>query len=189
MRTILFAWELGAGFGHLMRLAPLARALSACGFRVYAALRDLNMAHGIFDPAVMLLSAPYRIVMSPPSRVADNFADVIAELTFADDGVLHAHASAWRNLFELIKPDLIVFDHSPTALLAARGLAARKVVIGNGFLVPPAGDVFPPLRPWDSPDVEEVGRREDVLVGRANRAMGKWGGEAFFAPGRFVWRC
>jgi hypothetical protein len=174
MPTILFTWELGAGLGHLMRLAPLAHALVARGFRVYAALRDLNMAAGIFDPAVMLLPAPYRIVMSPPSRAADNFADVIAEITFADDGVLTSYAGAWRNVFELVKPDLIVFDHSPTALLAARGLAARKVVIGNGFLVPPAGDIFPPLRPWDSPDVEEVGRREDVLVGRANRVIEKW---------------
>ncbi len=39
MSTILFAWELGGGLGHLVQLRPPAEALAARGHRVLAAVR------------------------------------------------------------------------------------------------------------------------------------------------------
>ena len=42
MSTILFAWELGAGLGHVMELAPLVNSASAKGHRVYASMRELS---------------------------------------------------------------------------------------------------------------------------------------------------
>lgn len=44
MSTILFAWELGAGLGHLMQMRPLVHALLEQGHRVAAASKDLSLA-------------------------------------------------------------------------------------------------------------------------------------------------
>jgi hypothetical protein len=60
-------------------------------------------------------------------------------------------ALPWRNLYELVKPDVILADHSPTALLAARDRKVRRAVIGTGFCCPP--DVYPQARQRRPPTV------------------------------------
>lgn len=54
---------------------------------------------------------------------------------------------AWRALFELLRPDLILYNHAPTALLATRGMSIPKALIGNGFFCPPKGLPMPSFRP------------------------------------------
>ncbi len=171
MATILFAWELGAGLGHIMRLSPLANHALALGHRVFAALRELRGAEGAFDPAVRLLPAPYwpGAAVTPPTTYC--FAGILRDLTFCNEQTLRTHAAGWRSIYELVRPDLIVFDHSPTALLAARGFVARRVVIGTGFTVP--SDVFPlpSLRPWREVSQRQLRAQEDQVLLVANRVL------------------
>jgi hypothetical protein len=47
-----------------------------------------------------------------------------------------------------VKPDLLIVDHGPTALLAAQGMGIRTVLLGNGFYVPPPVDPMPSMQPW-----------------------------------------
>jgi hypothetical protein len=169
--TVFFAWELGAGLGHVMQLAPLANALAARGHCVFAALRDLKSAGALFDPAVRLLPAPHLDRTLGPPTPTRSFADILADLTFGDDRVLANHTEAWRNLYRLTRPDLLVFDHSPTALLASRGAPARRVVFGNGFISPPDVWPFPPLRPVPP---ERLAATERELLGRANALLRAW---------------
>jgi hypothetical protein len=60
MPTINFAWQLGSGLGHLMRLLPLARGVAASGQnRVYLAFRHLTRAATIYGRvAANFLQAP-----------------------------------------------------------------------------------------------------------------------------------
>jgi hypothetical protein len=169
--TVLFAWELGGGLGHIMRLAPLANHLARQGHKIFAALRELRGAPGAFDPTVQLLPAPFRSGAPPPLRATTSFADVLDDITFADEGMLRSHVAAWRSLYDLIRPNLIVFDHSPTALLAARGLAVRRVITGNGFSVPPDQYPMPTLRPWEATNLDRLREREDQVLLRANRVL------------------
>src|ERR1700728_2291050 len=127
MATIFFAWELGGGLGHLMRIAPLAKALTAQGHRVFLAARDLSRVESIYlGSGVQYVQAPFlNAQFEPGYEKPVYFADLLHNIGFADDGCLLAHAEAWRSLYRLVRPDLIVFDHSPTALLAARGVPAR----------------------------------------------------------------
>ena len=135
MNMILLTWELGAGMGHLANLAPLAAGFVERGHRVVAALSDLSHADQAFAGLpVSFLQAPSR---ARPAGRGDNrartFAHILRDHGFADAGELRTRVEAWRNLYESVHPDLVVFDHSPTALLAARGLPLRRVLIGTGF--------------------------------------------------------
>lgn len=176
MTTILFVWELGGGLGHISQFAPLATALADNGHRVFVALRDLSAAAPFFARSkVQMLAAPYRPRRVEPGYTTTvSFAHILHNVGFGDDVSLAAHASAWRNLYRLIRPDAIVFDHSPTALLAARGAPARRVVLGSGFCVPP--DTFPlaPLRPWLAADPQRLGEDERPVLARVNRLLEHW---------------
>jgi hypothetical protein len=43
-RTVLFTWEIGQGFGHVLPLLPVARELKSRGCNVIFALRDVRGA-------------------------------------------------------------------------------------------------------------------------------------------------
>ncbi len=157
-KTVLFCWELGGGLGHMMQMLPLAEDLAKAGCRVFVALRQLERATDIFGRAgVSFLQAPAWLPGTPGRfRRPVTFAGLLANVGFGSDGELFARACAWRNLMRMVRPDLIIFDHSPTALLASRGLATRRALIGSGFCCPPDdGNIG-----WALPtanDVREVG--------------------------------
>ena len=182
MATILFAWELGGGLGHMMQILPLARALVKRGHRVYVVLREVAEAEAVFaGTGVCYLEAPhYRPGgRAAPFAVTRNFAHLLANVGWHDDRKLFALMCAWANLYALIKPDLVVFDHSPTALLASRGLPMRRAVIGSGFCVPPDESPWPPFRrPAEGEgDAARLAADEAGIRDRANRMLRHWGKE------------
>src|SRR5687768_1699763 len=133
MPTILFAWQLGSGFGHLAQMLPLATDLAAQGHRVYLAARNLRRAATLYgDAGVHFLQAPIPIEPVKLHKKPYCYAHLLAANGFGDDHQLFSLAAAWRNLFKLTTPDLVIVDHSPAALLAARGLDLRIATIGSG---------------------------------------------------------
>jgi hypothetical protein len=176
MGTVLLTWELGGGLGHLTQLGPLSEGLAARGHRVVAALRDLSRAKSVFNERVRLLQAPLAHTSAPPERRgAHTFAQILINTGFGDARQLSALTEAWRNVYEMVRPDLIVFDHSPMALFAAQGLAARKAVIGLGFFCPPDEYPLRNLRPWEKADPGVLRGEEDALLGRMNEQLKRWG--------------
>lgn len=177
MATVLFTWELGGGLGHMLQLLPLAQGLAAQGHRVCVALRNLAGAARVFGRAgVYFLPAPFKSAGRVPFRRTLNFAHILANVGWGDDEELFGLASAWRNLFRLVRPDLLVCDHSPTALLAAHGLPnVRRTAIGSGFLCPPDRSPFPPYRPIEQVDLQQLAADEQAVLGRANRILRQWG--------------
>src|SRR5262245_34668387 len=119
MAKILVAWELGGGLGHLTPLVPIVERLRDHGHRLFAAVRDLSGIDTVFAGLdVTYLQAPVKVSKSPdriePPRT---FAHILHNSGFARPAELRAMAEAWRSLYRLVEPDLIVFDHAPTALL------------------------------------------------------------------------
>jgi len=172
-RTILFAWELGGGLGHLLRFRRIAERLAAAGHRVLVVLRDLSQAHRLFPaPGIELLQAPIKTGPSPERfALPSTFAHVLFNMAFGNVDELCALVRAWRTLVQWAEPDLIVFDHSPTALLATRGYGAKRVLIGNGFCCPAVCSRFPDWRPWEHNDPDQLQRDEDRVLGNANRVL------------------
>jgi UDP:flavonoid glycosyltransferase YjiC (YdhE family) len=87
------------------------------------------------------------------------------------------YLQAWRTLFSLIQPDVVLFEHSPTALIAAHDKTFRKVLVGNGFFVPsPGSDPHAPFLPFPttqlSPEVVAGLMHDDAaLLACINRAL------------------
>ncbi len=176
MSTVLLTWELGAGTGHCVNLCPVADALCGQGHQVVAAVRNLATARRVFDSLpVKLLQAPYKGTW-PEKRIPEprNFAQILHNIGFGDDNELDALASAWRQLYAMIKPDLVAFEHSPTALLAARGIDFYRVVLGNAFHSPPEVSPLPDLRPWLPADDDPMPDCEDQIIKRLNRQLASW---------------
>jgi hypothetical protein len=183
MATVLIAWELGGGLGHLVPLRPLVRGLCQRGHRVVAALKDLSRAAGVFGrDGVSYLQAPFRL-----GQVANHvprprtFAHILHNVGFGDAEELRTLAGAWSSLYDYVQADLILFDHSPAALLAARRSAPggtplpRRAVLGAPFTCPPDAYPLPDLRPQLRGDPEALRRDEDAVLERANQVLTAWG--------------
>jgi len=177
MARILITWELGGGLGHLAPMAPIVRELRNRGHDIFAAVRELSHIDVLFGPyGVTYLQAPFKSTrcaqwINPPRTLGH----VLHNTGFSDPVELKGMAEAWRSLYAMVKPDLILFDHSPTALLAARTLDVRRAVIGTGFCCPPDVAPLPDMRTWMPDASEQLRQDEERLLGTINRQLEAWG--------------
>lgn len=152
MRTVLFAAELGYGFGHVARLIAVADALEPLGYRPVFAVGD------VCETFPILGHRPWPVHQAPVSRALPHlalndarykvgrFSDILYFVGYGNPDLLTPLVRAWEHLFLAVKPDLIVCDFSPTVTLAARG-QIPIVAIGDGFSQPPSTPAeFPTLR-------------------------------------------
>lgn len=170
MAKILFIWELGEGFGHMLKYPPLAAHFRDAGHEVVFALQDLSNAEAIFGKmGFPFVQTPMRL-RDPVCPIAEtrSYADILYNTGFDDGQVLMAQLRAWRTLYQYIKPDLVIFDHSPVAQLATRGLDIKRVAIGNGFMVPPMVSPFAELKDLKEPSGWSVQADEDRMVEMVN---------------------
>lgn len=172
MSRVLMCWELGANMGHIDRMLMSARALRVRGHEVLFALKDLARAHGrVVTEGYVVLQSPVWLprMVNPPRLV--NFSAVLAAAGWLDANGLAGLLSAWRSLFDLARPDLLVCDHAPTAMLAARGRGLPIAAIGNCFEIPPHGDAFPAMNYWDRSDAAECARSDARVLAPVNQAL------------------
>ncbi|MFI4967196.1 MAG: glycosyltransferase [Gammaproteobacteria bacterium] len=163
-------WELGAGYGHLAPLLSLARPLQADGHTVIFAVRDLTGAEAVLgESGIPYFQAPANF--APRHGSMHSYPQILLHTAFQDQDDLSSRARAWRALYALLEPDILVCDHSPTALLAARGLPLHCVATGNGFVLPPDVAPLPELRPWQATDSAQLERDEAQALDRANSVL------------------
>jgi len=161
MAKILFTWELGGGLGHLLPIRQLCDHLS--NHEVYFAARDLQFTQAIFAGSdVKVLVAP-AIQYTPQDAIANPgcFSQILFNCGFGEKETLHSLVNSWRNYYDLIQPDLVVFDHSPTALLASRDQSFKKVNMGTGFFCPPLQQ---PLAPFFTDSITAEERNEFIEI-------------------------
>jgi hypothetical protein len=172
MAKIVFTWELGAGFGHIAPHIDIIKALQAKGHTVAFVLRDLSRAGLLLSQyKINYFQAP--IKTSPiinPVKVPCTYAHILHNVGFDEVESLRGHIQGWRSLYEMIQPDLVLYDHSPTALIAARDYSFAKIVIGNGFFVPPVSPL-PNLRFWLKLDENKLLKDELHTLAIINQAL------------------
>jgi hypothetical protein len=173
MATVLFAWELGGALGHLMVISPIAKALAASGHRMVVAAKDIASARRVLGEKIELLPTPRSdIPLVFPQQ--QTYAHLLANVGFGDDSILESHNAAWKTIYDLVRPNLIILNFSPVALLAARGVPARRATLGPGFFVPPDVDPLPAFRPDQTLDWKEIDKVEAGLLARVNNLLKRW---------------
>ena len=176
MSKFLFAWELGANYGHLVRDLPVAERLRAAGHAVAFAVSDTRTAAELLAPRrFAFFQAP--LTLRPP-RLAHppaNYAELLLAENWGDRTSLLGRVEAWHSLFALIRPDLLVADHAPTALLAARCCGVRSIAMGSGFEIPPSTRPLPSIRPWEEIPEARLLQSEALILDRANGLPGMHG--------------
>lgn len=148
MRSILLAWELGAGLGHVTALHRVAAKFRARGFRCIAAVKDIGAAAVLSDAGVELVQAPR---WKTPQSCA-TLGDTLGDMGLADAEELRQRIETWRRIIDQTAPALVIADFAPGASFAARG-RVPLALIGNGFTLPPAGMPNFPLLHQISPPV------------------------------------
>ena len=176
MASILFCWELGAGFGHLTPHRAALAMLRQRGHSVHVAVRDLVRASKAFEG----LPFHYWQAPTPQSRPemayinTHNFAHILHNTGLGDSLGVAARMSAWKNIIAVTRPNVVLVDYCPTALLALRGLNIPTVVTGTGFFIPPNVSpcpVFPMVVNETTP--EKIAREEQQLLDAINTAVAR----------------
>ena len=173
MARVLICWELGNGLAYIEGLNMAARAIAKAGHEVQFAVRDLSHAERVLGTRFPYYQAPTtaiqrRMVLKHPMT----FADVLINLGYGNADAVTARVRAWRNLLDIVQPDIIRCAHAPGALLAARGTGIRSLVVGIGFLIPPSTSPLPLLRSWRKDAKPELmAAREQVVLEGMNRGL------------------
>ncbi len=151
---ILLGWELGAGQGHIQRLTALARALADRGYIPVFALKTYDF-RGLHFPWQCLTPPP---LLYSGREDSFTFADILATFGFDQRSLLQRYCNSWDDILQTVQPALVIADHAPALVLAARG-KIPTIVVGSHFAVPPPVDEFPILR-FPAPPASEQRQRQ-----------------------------
>ncbi len=172
---ILLCWELGAGSGHLEPIGAIGQRLVELGHDVTLATRDLGAtARYPLTRSLTMVQAP---VIWPLGRHQNAFspADLLLKLGWGRTDELCAWIDGWRALIRRRRADLVITEHAPTALLAARVSGVPAAVQGSGFFVPPAASPLPPYAIGGGVDRHRLDAIESSAVASINRALSRYG--------------
>ena len=107
--------------------------------------------------------------------VSLNYADSLMRNGYLDATAVRRLIEQWLALIDEVRPDLVVLDHAPGALLAAALRGLPRIVIGSGFAVPPVVTPQPTIQPWFDVTDAALDRREQALLAAINPALGAFG--------------
>ncbi|TXD63279.1 UDP-glucuronosyltransferase [Ralstonia sp. TCR112] len=172
MKRVLFVWELGANLGHLARDLPVAQRLRELGCKVTFAVRDLRIAQQVLASRnFQFFQAPRLSTSSDRGRPPVNYSGVLLASGYDDEVSLAGGLSGWMTLLEALQPNVVVINHAPTAVLAARVLSIPAVMTCIGFELPPSVDPLPSIRPWDRSSISELREIDATVLRNVNTVL------------------
>lgn len=170
-KTILCTWEIGGELGHISRYSAIVKALELDGHHVVLALKDLSRAYPFFcTTKATLMQAPIWLPRVTMQRPIACLADTLLCQGYLDADPLDCLVQAWESLIASVKPDLVIFDYAPTAMLALRHSSIPKILIGTGFADPVPGRPIADWRPYVSND-DLIARQEQRVLQQINTVL------------------
>jgi UDP:flavonoid glycosyltransferase YjiC (YdhE family) len=159
MARILYAWELGGGLGHLTRIYPILLALERRGHQVSAAIRESNFLDKLWpELRAPVQRAPHKTQPSAYEiHPVKYYVDILNNVGWGEIKDLQLLLRGWQELYSQLKPDFVIHDHSPTALLISQTLGIRHATLGTGFCSPVDETPTRLMRTWkeSEPDAEK----------------------------------
>ncbi len=178
-RRALFCWEIGEGSGHVGPYLSLLGALAARDWEVWLALRNTSAADAATRARWPVFQAPVCLnEFSGISSQPANHTELFLGFGFAHADTLAGLAQGWRALFDAWRPDLVIANNSPVALLAAHGRRVPAIRVGTGFECPPGGSRPPLLVPWHAELEPRLERAEALALRNANSVLREMGATA-----------
>lgn len=156
MASVILCSELGRSSGHLAKLADYAVELEAQGYSVKLVCHDLQGAHQIpefFDIAIF--QAPVFRDVKNKSGLGEtnylNYSSILRSNGYAEPQTLAPLLRGWLHLQATLDADMVIADHAPTAILAAKLLKIPSILTGSGYSVPPLTSPMQTICPWKEP--------------------------------------
>jgi len=175
MAKIVFAWELGSGYGHIAKFLQVAHELSKRGHQIFCIAKELqHLAPRIQSSRITLLQAP--VWQQEKVGVTSYcYAELLLNIGYYDNLQIQGKLMAWQSLYDLIKPDLLIAEHAPTALLAAHGRGFPATTLGTGFFTPPACFPAPAFYSDANLGDDQLILFEQKILLQINHALGNLG--------------
>jgi hypothetical protein len=170
-QRILCVWEQGSNLGHLSNLLPAVDIALEMGCEVFLAARELQRVRSVMgDRPVKYLQSPFKgdpRVMT--TSAFQSYTHLLSNQCFSTADELEMYVRAWRSIFDLVKPRVVLYEHSPTALVASLGYGFKKILVGTGFMVPPVqADLSAPFLPFATttvtPEIQATLARDDAQL-------------------------
>ncbi len=175
MSKLFYAWEFGANFGHIGAFLPLGRALRELGHEVsWVVTQTGSAARLLYREGFTWMQAP---IMPEVRRNGPplSYADILLRFGYTEADDLLGLVVAWRELLKLGGAQLVLADHAPTAVLAARTLGIPVMLFSNGFTVPPRRRPLPAMRAWQPVASETLLALEDAALASVNAVLAHFG--------------
>lgn len=175
MASLLYAWEFGAGLGHVGPFLPLGRALRERGHAVrWAVAQPAAVGRLLARDGFAWLPAP-RFPEPADAEPPLTYADILLRYGYGDVDSLFGLTGAWRELMRLCGAALILADHAPTAVLAARTLGLPVMLFSTGFTLPPRRCPTPNMRPWRTFPPERLQAPDTAACASVNAVLAEYG--------------
>lgn len=138
---VLFCWDFGWGIGHVNHILAGARALRRRGaditFAIYSSqfirhFKDMQDRTFVHAPV-----SPFFLRPKVSALFGDrSYAALLHNAGFCDPDYVRFFLQSYDVLFKTFKPDCVVAEHSPAALLGAHVSGIPAILTGNGATVP-----------------------------------------------------
>ncbi len=179
MSKVLLTWELGANAGYVNPLGAIAAEMKRRGHDVMVSVRDLAAGEKYLTPlGIKIIQTPvwnghgnFRL------HSAVNYAELLMHAGYLDVEQVSGQIRSWINLIELLKPSMILANHSPSVLLAARVCGIPAVQFGSGFHLPPKLSPMPSMQPWAKVSPQRFISSEEKMLGVINHALHRCNGK------------
>lgn len=175
-KHVVICSELGEGYGHIMGFRPLAQQLLAKGIQVTVITNRPVAAFGVLKGLnLTILPSPLNHVENQERlEYFSNYADIIYDWGYNDAQSLEALVHQWLALFNLTKPDAIICDHSPTAVLAASIANIKACTFGTGYYIPPNTFPLAPFIPISAQQTQTMHSHEISVLKNMNSVLRRY---------------